>query len=195
MIGKFRSGSKAGMTLLELLIALALLALITGGLASSLSLSLRLYDRAQALDEVSDEIALRGNLRRWLMSALPPSRLTHIPGEFEGDADSLSFLTLADTPFAPMTALLQISVAAEADQLIMALNHLDDTGVVIQTERRVLLEDWNGGTFQYFDDGDEPGWRNQWLDQPSLPRLIKIAAEPFSTSNWPDFVVRPRLEP
>lgn len=195
MIGKFREGANTGMTLLELLVSLALLAIITAGLASTLNLSLQLYDRAETADELSEELVLRGNLRRWLMAAHPPSRLTHLPDEFTGDAERLTFTTLADTPFAPLTAMLRITVAMETDMLSLTIEHLDDDGSVIDAETRTLVEQWQGGQISYFQDGDDPRWVDQWTDTARLPRLVKIEAEPDIHPNWPVFVVRPRLEP
>ena len=85
--------SRAGLGLLEVLISLALLALIAGGLSGALGLGLRLNERSQAAVAEQDELALRARLRHWLMTAIPPERITHVPAVFEGAPDVVTFTT------------------------------------------------------------------------------------------------------
>ena len=185
--------ARSGLSLFELLVALALLALITAGLAGALGMAVRVWDRAAGLYALSEEIALRGRLRSWLEQATPPTRLTPFPAGLTGSADGLSFVTLAETPFAPDAAALRVTVSREGDRLTLLAETLDDEGTTLSRIEGPLARGI-APRFAYYDDmAQPPAWRDSWENTDTLPALVRITAEEGSTPDWPDFVVRPVL--
>ncbi len=182
---------RLGLSLMELLIALALLAAITGALATSTQFGVRLLDRTQSLQEDNAEIALRFRLRTWLGTATPPTRLARFPTDFVGSETGFTFTTLAPAPFAPDSAALRITVGASGADLAMQLDELNDQGEIIITHERVLATDASQVSISYYaNDPETPGWRGSWADTSRLPSMVRITADPGSTPDWPEFTVK-----
>ena len=78
-----------GFSLLELLIALALLAAIGAALASTTQTSVQVWKRTTSTDAQLEAIVLRGQLRRWIQDAKPPSRFG-LAQEVSGSPSALS---------------------------------------------------------------------------------------------------------
>lgn len=185
---------RAGLSLFELLIALALLALLTVGLGAALNIGAQLYMRTAALGSSAEEIALRTRLRLWLAEATPPGQLLPFPVGFLGEPTEMRFTTLAETPFAPDAAGLSVTVSAEDGSLRLVAETLSDDGDVIASFDLVLASEVSDLRISYFDALTEPpGWRDRWDDRARLPDLVRIEAAPGSTPPWPEFTVRPRL--
>ena len=187
--------SRAGLSLLELLVALALLALIATGIAGAFGLGNQLWNRAETLGQFRQEVALRGQLRHFLRQTLPPNRLSPFQARFDGRVDQFSFVTLAETPFAPDTAALRITVAAQEESLVLITSFLDDDSAVIRSLTDVLAAKATDIRFSYYaGEGDAAEWRDLWTDDVTLPRLIRIEVAKGSMPPWPEFTVRPRLQ-
>ncbi len=186
--------SRSGLSLFELLVALALLALIATGLAGALGLAVNVWDRSTTLSTSAEEVALRSRLRIWTRQAIPPSRLTPFPAQFVGNTDGFSFVTLSETPFAPDAAALRVSVAVSGTQMSLTAQSIDDEGAEIRRIEGLLATEITP-RFSYYADTDElPNWRDTWEDTSHLPTLVRIEAAEGSTPDWPDFVVRLVLE-
>ncbi|WP_208353094.1 hypothetical protein [Pseudaestuariivita rosea] len=183
-----RLSSRSGLSVLELLMSLALLALIAGGLASAMGLGIRLYDRSTQISEHSDELTLRTRLRDWLATATPETQLVRFPTKFQGRMDGFSFVTLKPTPFAPDAAALRISVLFQDNVLTMSAEALDDENQTIQVFSAPLLTSTETVGFSYYDR-EEGVWHGDWTS-PALPALVRIEAETGTTPEWPAFTVR-----
>jgi len=182
---------RSGLSLMELLVALVLVAVIAGALASTTSFGVRLLDRTETLQEGSPEIALRGRLRHWLRSALPPTRLAGFPTAFIGTETKVQFTTLTPAPFAPDSAALRIIIDATTTDLTMIVEELDDDGAVLNTRSRILATDLQNGRISYFSDQPEnPGWRVSWDDPARLPDLVQITGDEGGMPPWPEFTVK-----
>jgi len=190
MHSKFNS--RSGLSLLELLVSLALLALIGAGLAGAFGLGTQLWGRTAALGQYSQEIALRAQLRRYVSQALPPTRLTPFANPFYGNEDRFSFITLAATPFAPDAAAMRMGITLDGSTLRLRTELLDDDGVVAESWEDILAEDAFGLEIQYYAQDDT--WLNEWSDNTRLPRLIRVRLNEGATPPWPEFTVRPRLQ-
>lgn len=186
-------GARRGLSLLELLVSLALLSLIAGGLASAFGIGTQVFDRARALDGQQEELAARRQLRAAVTQILPMSRLTPFPNQFAGAPDRLSFVTLMDAPYAPQAAALTFEVTWTGQTLTMDVAAIDETGVPGTAWSHVLSRDVRNVSFQYLDtSGDTPAWVPVWSDRPDLPALIRITAE-GGQPRWVEFTVGPRL--
>ena len=160
-----RFTSQSGLSLFELLIALALLAFISAALASSFNLGSRLFVKSTQIAALSDELALRSRLRGWLSAATPPSLLTGFALKFEGQSDGLTFVTLTPTPFAPDAAGLTITVAISDNTLSLTAIAFDDDGVEISSYSGLLAENTAHVKFSYYAvENEELGWQNSWTN-------------------------------
>ncbi len=181
----------AGLTLMELLISLALMAFIALGITSSLGMALRVYDHSEELAPQSDPVVYRLHLRHWLANATPPSLLTPFPARFEGSADRLQFITLAETPSFPQAAALRVELAVNEDKLALAFTTLTDDGSDIEVLEKVLVEGVTNARISYLgDDPTNMEWLTEWRSDTALPRAVKITVDPGSRPDWPDLITR-----
>ena len=184
---------RSGLSLLELLISLGLLAIITGGIASAMGLGVRLYDRSTTLAATQNLIAHRIRLRALLTAALPPSQIAPFDVSFGGTSTGFAFTTLAARGMAPDAAALRITVTATTD-LALAIVALSDDGAETKVTETQLATHISDIRFSYFDETTAPGtWLADWQDPTRLPALVRITAAPGSTPDWPEFTVNPRL--
>lgn len=181
---------RAGFTLLELLMALVLLALIGVGLASALQLGTQVYSRSQTLGVNAQEVAARAQLRRMLASATPPSLLTPFPKAFTGSETSLSFVTLTSLGFARHAAGIRVDLTQSGVKLSMTLTLFDDDGTTLETLPYELARGLNNLEIKYFaGDPEEGEWLEEWTDTARLPKLVSITADAGSNPFWPEFTV------
>ncbi|MBO9468009.1 hypothetical protein J7443_22450 [Tropicibacter sp. R15_0] len=187
--------SRAGLSLFELLLSLALLAAISAAIASSLGLSLRVYDRSQELDNTSTPITARLHLRSYLHKAAVPFLMLPFETGFSGQPEGFRFTSLATSGLAPDAAGLRVAVRLDGETLVMQVDQFSDLGAVMRSETRILAETVTDLRFAYYNTAaSPPAWQNTWpTSDPNLPQAIRITAAPGSTPDWPDFVVRLRL--
>lgn len=201
---------EAGFTLLELLIAFTLLAMLLALLAGGLRFSATAWQKGVGkIDAVTEVGLVQQLLRRLLSEALPlrPFVEQDSPSiAFSGDADNVSFLGFAPAQAVP-GGLYQIGLAIEGDRgdrnLVMSWRRLTFEGRDFapwdENQRSVLMAGIDSGAFAYFGpDGPDranPSWRDLWKDPSALPvrvrlRLVFPAGD---MRNWPMLVVAPRM--
>lgn len=129
-----------GLSVLELLIGLAVLALIAGGLSGAMGFGAKVWDRSRGLGASEEALVLRQRLRTWLTQANPPSNLTVFRAGFVGDTQSLRFVTFSQTPFAPEAAALRVHILRQGQSLMLNFEQLGDKGEVLATVSRQLVE-------------------------------------------------------
>ncbi|WP_299695282.1 prepilin-type N-terminal cleavage/methylation domain-containing protein [uncultured Tateyamaria sp.] len=185
--------NRAGLSLVELLVALALLSLIGAGLAGAFGVGVRVFDRAGQLGIHQDEIAARRQLRASLVQALPGSRITTFPNSFVGAPDDMQFTSLQSTPFAPDAAASRITLRWDGSTLSFDFEPMSDDGETLGRWSYAMSNDVGEVSFSYLDtSGDAPVWQSSWADRPDLPALVRITAT-GGAPEWVDFVVAPRL--
>ena len=183
---------RSGLSLLELLVSLALLALIGAGLAGAFGLGTQVWTRSQALGIHAQEIALRSQFRRFLSQALPPTRLTPFNAEFNGEANQLTFVTLAETPSVQSAAATRMTLQVRNSTLVLVTEFLDDEAGVISSLEDLLVAEAQEIRFDYFNADGE--WVDAWSDPSTLPRLVRIRIAEGSIPAWPEFTVRLLLQ-
>jgi general secretion pathway protein J len=202
-----------GFTLLELMIALVLMALMSAVLAGSLNLAGRSWDAGESKAEASSGMRLAGDYLRTQLAAQFPQRMRKIkdfPLLFGGAADELRYtatlpgrvglggmwyyrLGLAPAPGTGRVGLV-------LDRMIPDLNALD-MPTFDDAQRSVLADDIKELKFGYFgNDSDAtsdnaPTWRDRWDDAQQLPILVRIDVTPAKGPAWPTLVIEPRAAP
>lgn len=183
---------EAGFTLLELLVSLALVALLLALLPPALRLGTRALDAAAAIDQHSATAATRNWLEHRLSDAMPifeRSATGHISLAFQGEAQKLTFV--AASPNGPSGAgiyrfTLEHNRAAVdgsppntvrlTQSPFVSLNQ--GTTADTSMEHRILFERLAALDLRYFgrlNAGREPGWHADWLRTDALPDLVELS--------------------
>ncbi|WP_120634200.1 prepilin-type N-terminal cleavage/methylation domain-containing protein [Ruegeria sp. EL01] len=185
--------ARSGLSLFELLIALALLALIAVGLSGSLNFAVLVYSRAHIDPEIATHAAMKARVRSWLISAAPPSSITAYPTEFAGEPTRLEFTTTHTKGFAKDAAALRVSLESVSSALILTVSEIDDGGATVTTHN-VTAANGMDLVFSYYDtQTEQQTWNDSWNDPSRLPDLIKIDTQDERISDWHAFIVRPVL--
>lgn len=195
----------AGFTLVELLVAFALFALISIMLAGGLRFGVRAWEAGRARTDPTNEVELAQNLlRRELSQAAAPLDGADAAHAFLGAPDRLAFsapLPAAAAAGEPYAFLL--SAADDAGRTDLALRwHL--AGAPVSTGEvgagsAVLLEDIAAFELAFFGasaPGQPPAWFDRWSGAAGLPKLIRMRVV-FPAGDrrlWPDLFIAPRYE-
>ena len=200
-----------GFTLVELTIALVLMAGIASILFGSLSLAARSWDGGEAkVAQVSDMRATQTFLRAQI-SAQYPQRLwkaVDLPLLFAGERDEMRYAAvLPERVAAGGVYYFRLAVVrvGEKSQLVqermvpdLAASQEPEFG---DAERSVLADGIAELRIGYFGRDadakgvDEPTWRDRWDDRQRLPLLVRIDVKPAKGAAWPTLVVEPRRSP
>ncbi|WP_395541054.1 type II secretion system protein J [Neotabrizicola sp. sgz301269] len=186
-----RRSTKAGITLFETLIALAIMSMLAILLTSGLGFGIRYLDRSTSLSAAVDQALARRALRDWLEHALlAPVPLDNRP-LFIGSATELRFLAEAtDLRFWPGAA---VDVRLGQDSARLYTNGISaDQSTEIEVmvdlaapDARLSFEYWG----QRRSDQDAR-WGKDWPEGAGLPQLVRITFGSAS-GDLPPMVVRP----
>ena len=208
---RFRSAR--GFTMIELMIALVLLALMSAVLFGSLNLAGRSSEAGNAKAESSSGMRLASEFLRTQLAAQHPQRMHKIqdfPLLFGGDADQLRYtaqlpgrvglggvwyyrLKLANVPGREKPSLI-------LERMIPDVGALDKPEFA-DAEHSVLADDIKELKIGYYGIStgssldEAPTWRDQWDDPQLLPQLIRVDVTPQKGNAWPTLVIAPREAP
>ena len=192
---------EAGFTLLELLIATALLGLLTVVLLESTRFGVQVWARSESA--ITDENQIRRvqtTLTEELSRAYPlfmASGTSDAHIDFDGSADRLTFLSPdGDLPGA-MARTSITTETTEGDTNLVSSSTLE-LSAKAATDKTILFRNIKALSLSYFgsdSDGERPSWRNDWHGKTRLPFLIRIRIAFTDKQNafWPDLVVATRL--
>lgn len=193
----------AGFTLLETIVALAILGLLSLALVSALRLGGRAWDHNyQRLDDWRQIRAVQDLLRRSLTQAYPAHPQEDDRIAFLGSAESLTIVT-------PMPAHLALGaydllrIRKVRNDLVVEWDRFNpetpsmDFGA--DNRKVVLIEKVGDVRFSYFGSdrpGVKPDWSWEWRDRRALPSLVKleIGFPDDSRRIWPELVVRTMID-
>jgi general secretion pathway protein J len=194
-----------GFTLIEVLVSVALLALIATILVASLQLGGHTWQRVTRLAASSEDIAQAQAFLRERLGTVYPD--THVDGPLAtpsflvSDGSSLEFSGFA--PAASTGALLryQIAVRGERGALTVRARRDSPSSSVRPSADgtdETLVRDVASLTLQFWQESaDSPGrWVNSWSAPKDLPRLIRIDVNfpPGDPREWPSLYVEPRVD-
>ena len=200
-----------GFTLLELVVALTLLALMSAVLFGALGFAGRSWEGGEAKAEASAGMRLAENFLRSQVESMHPMRMrkmAEFPLLFAGTADELRYA-------APLPARIsgggiwyyRLAVRKDGERSRLVLERMVPDADALSlpefdgADRSILAEDIAELRIGYFgrDPGAaqlaEPTWRDRWDDRNRLPLLLRIDVIPAKGPPWPVLVVAPRQAP
>jgi general secretion pathway protein J len=201
----------SGFTLIELIIALSLLALMSAVMFGSLSMAGRAWDGGEAkVGEVSAMRQTQEFLREHLSAEYPMRlrKVVEMPLLFAGERDEMRY-TAALPPRVVDGGVyyFRLALARSGDKSQLILERLIPDAAALQepefrdAERSVLADGIAELRLSYFGrdpdaaDTDVPTWRDRWGDRQRLPLLVRIEVKPEKGAMWPVLVVEPRRAP
>ena len=194
---------QAGFTLLELLVAVTLLAYVATLLAGGLRLGLRAWETIEQRGGTIHNVqVVQHFLRHTLAEALPPNADDPLEARiFDGERDRLAFVAPLPAHLGGGLHRLAVELAPGADGRALVLQlrpyHPRDPDAG-EAETFVLLERVERLELTYYESGPAPGdgqWRDRWQDRPELPALVHInlTLDGDGRRLWPGLAARPRL--
>ena len=183
-----------GFTLLELLVALAVLGLLMAGLVQGLRLGVSLWTTQTKRLAVSGDLDSTDRTLRTLIARMDPGGLSGRPPTFKGTARSLVFTTTLPEAAAGLTmrnsdVTLAVDEAHELALLFLP-HYRNPTAAPPPPGRVVLLHDVDRLEMAYWQDS-EKGWQPEWRGV-TLPKLIRIRIVFHdSVRHSPDIVITP----
>ncbi|HEY4139198.1 MAG TPA: prepilin-type N-terminal cleavage/methylation domain-containing protein [Casimicrobiaceae bacterium] len=200
-----------GFTLIELTVALVLLALMSAVLFGSLGLAGTSVDRGEAKADATSGMRLAHAFLRANLEEQHPLRMRKInefPLLFSGDREELRYAAALPPRVASggiwfyRLAVLRDDARAPLvlERSIPDLNSLQ-APELRDPDRSILAQDIASLKISYFgrdpgaNEANTPTWRDRWEDTQRLPLLIRIDIEPKQGSPWPPLIVSPREAP
>jgi general secretion pathway protein J len=206
-----RSDSQRGFTLLELTIALVLLALMSAVMFGSLSFAGRSWDGGEAkAAQVSEMRQTEEFLRSQISSQFPlrARKVAEFPLFFVGTADEIRYAAALPSRVAEGGLYyFRVSVIRDGERSRLVQDRVipdpDAVGEIEfrDAERAVLAEGIGQLKLEYFGrdanaaESDAPTWRDRWDDHQRLPLLVRIDVVPEKGLPWPRLVIEPRHSP
>ncbi|MGH8152465.1 MAG: prepilin-type N-terminal cleavage/methylation domain-containing protein [Rhodanobacteraceae bacterium] len=196
-----RSRSSRGFTLLEILVALVLLAFVMVGVWGALAGATRVSHSADAVMAQNEQVrTVQQFLRRYLSAAQMQPYVTGADAParmFEGDATRMRYV--APLPAQSGHAGLYLQTVTlrknDADGASLELSYQPYSGNAPASGQPVvhlLLAHLRGGQFQYLSAaalGQPPSWRDDWQAVNGLPMAVRIRVDPA----WRTRVPFPRM--
>jgi general secretion pathway protein J len=197
-----------GFTLIELVIALMLLALMTSVLFGSLQLAGRSWDSGEAkVARVTEMRQSQQFLREQITAAYPQRmpKVAEIPLLFSGERDELRYAAALPARVVEGGVLyFRLALAKDDAHSRLVLDRvLTDLSATEPpsfdgADRTVLAEGVREIKVGYFGrdpgaaDSTAPTWRDRWDDRQQLPLLIRVEVALLQGQAWPALVVEPR---
>jgi len=200
-----------GFTLVEVLVALAVLSLLLVALYAGLRGAARSWERAEAQAARSEALRVtEAFLRRYLERALPLLRRREGRWQvlFEGEPDGLRFATVMPAHLGG-GGIYEVSLTVEdgeegpALELARRLLHPDLDELDVEelprglADRSVLVEGVEALELAYLGaerPGMSPRWSERWTAPRRLPDLVRVRLVRAGGEPWPEILIRPHVD-
>lgn len=197
-----RRPAEAGMTLIEILVAMTVLGFLVLAMGGGLRLALRSWDTVERRQDEAGGVMLAHRLvGRMLSEAYPVAveKKTQAAAlAFEGGPERLAFAAVAPPRFGGgglVWIVLALEQGAGGKVLTMSLENYfaARSGLSERREERVLLEGIGQARFAYFGApaGEElADWQDAWTGEAALPMLVRMDVQ-FAAADrraWPGLV-------
>lgn len=181
---------QSGITLLETMVALLVMAMVAMLLSSGLGGTARSFSRGDVMTAEVESALARRELRQWVEHAL----ISPVPGDtralFEGTSTGLAFLTVSTSPaFWPGEALhVELSTGPRVTARGLSPNMQGE-----QTSSLTIAPPEVQLSFRYFGRltaDAPPGWHDTWPASAGFPGLVRIDFAGLSRP-LPPMIIRP----
>lgn len=207
MTRKFGHSSRdAGFTLVEMLVALALIGLLAAGLFGGLRFASRASERATAATDHAAAVALAYGFMQAQLGNAQPYPATADPKDqqiiFDGEPDQIDLITTAPSRLALGGFFHLHLAAAEAGRQLHLIAEWREPprqdGAAPETPLAptALLDNLKTAAFAFFGttDPELPNeWHDQWQGTTALPKMIRLRIEFADGWQAPDLIVAPHL--
>lgn len=190
-----------GFTLIEVLVCLALMALVSMILVASLKLAGHAWQRVTRSAEAVDEVAeCQTFLRTKLSSLAPASVIAEEPksSSLQSDGQSVEFLGIAPAAYPGGIVRYRVAVSASGHSLEVTLIPEPFGAEANSSSSETLLTNVRSMTIRFYRKTDrQPGqWLDRWDSVEELPRLIRIdvALAESNSRRWPPLYIDPRAD-
>lgn len=203
--------SQSGLTLVELVLALTILAVMSATLLGTISFGGTAQKTvAERSKKHAAIISTHRFLRTQISSAITPMQVGTGTSSTNAGAGTSDHVFLGDPRRLAFTApwltyigqgnLFVFNLHRKSDELVISWRPADPTDRESRNEAtetigsRVLMSSVSDFSIEYFgsrDLGGEPDWHSSWTDVSRLPNLLRINVV-FSGENpivWPEFLV------
>ena len=189
-----------GYSLLELIIALALLSLITLAMSGGVRFGARAWDASEVDVAAVERVQGAQNLLRALLQRAMPRELDPTFAVdldlFRGSAQSLSFTGGAPSAVASH-GLARFDLRVEGQKTKQLVLSWQESVAAKAVRREVLIAGASTISFAYASREAQGGlrWLDSWRDQSGAPALVAVRASfpPGSAERWPPLLVRTRV--
>jgi len=201
-----KSSASEGFTLVEMLVAVALIALLSVMLFEGMRLGTRSAALSAAINDRSGQWSLAyGVLRRQLAGAESVPVKQQQPGpntvDFDGSSDSLNFIE-SPPAFLALGGLYRMQLAfvrgGRGGRLTLGWTRLDESETPEGGAPSTLIDNLASAEFSYFGalEADQaPEWQQSWQGIDHLPTLVRLRIAFADGQRLPDLIVALRLAP
>jgi general secretion pathway protein J len=193
-----------GFTLVELLVAITLIALLTVGLYQAFGIGTRAASTVSANIDRPAQIALAYDfMQRAFTGAEPLPRASDAPQViFDGERQTLSFVALPPA-YLSIGGFQLLHLGLEPSKggarLVVTWQGVARGPIAPQPEMlqpSILIDQVRNLAFAYFGapgPKQQPAWLDRWSEREALPQLIRLRLTLANGIQAPDLIVAPRL--
>jgi general secretion pathway protein J len=198
----------AGFTLVEVIIAFALLAMLASMMFTGFRFATQATDKGNTRNEMHEDMRRSQDFLRQHLEEMLPLRYQKELGQplrFKGDGERIVYI-------APVISRVaeggiqwwELGARGAGAERILALRRVAFTGDESATPEfndnasSTLAQNIEKVKFSYFDQPDKQlsgNWTDNWTDEQRLPNLIRVNVTSAGGREWPEFIVAPQLSP
>ncbi len=194
--------------MVELIIAVGLLAMLSGFLFAGFRYALQTSERGIERNEFHEDMRRSQDFLRQHLEEMLPLRYQKELGKplrFRGDGSRIIYIAPVISRIAEGGVLWwELSLQGDGDKRKLALRRAPFTGDESEPpafepqNESTLAQGVQSIKISYYDQPDPQlngNWTDNWSDDQRLPNLIKIELKGPRDRIWPELVVQPQLTP